>query len=424
MKTTKMSLVSIFLLHIAALAKVAGATGLGGEFEPTVHASCTGGTMTIRVDTEQPFEGVIHTPNRTEPGCSVIGLGGQKTKFEIDLKRPSGSEGSCNVRYNPETEETKVGVYVRAHPTIELLNDRLFIVTCGKAGFQNSRKEISVVQLKVTDGGRKQNAVVEGSTYTLQVQVLNPDPEFGILVKRCFAFNDADTSILLVDDRGCRAQKLLTEFSYDDAASTAEAQIISMFRMAHTNRTYFQCDVEICKGACERPSCELTQQIIDTSEDPFKRTQAEDTVTTSTSVFVAEPGSATAVGLCVAGDLNPSWLTYLCIAFGVLFAIMLLINIFLCSAMTCSCTKTEVIEKEPSIYDDYSVYDSQYGYTSKAYNSESDYGSEYGLGEEGRGQHVPPSEAGTLHSKYSRGAGDNTLSRSRQASHGGSRYLE
>ena len=52
-----------------------------------------------------------------------------------------------------------------------------------------------------------------------------------------------------------------------------------------------------------------------------------------------------------------------------------------------------------------------FSYTSKAYNSESDYGSEYGLGEEGRGQHVPPSEAGTLHSKYSRGAGDNTLSR-------------
>ena len=60
-------------------------------------------------------------------------------------------------------------------------------------------------------------------------------------------------------------------------------------------------------------------------------------------------------------QVNPTWLTYLCIAFGILFAIMLLINIFLCSAMTCSCTKTEVIEKEPSIYDDYSVYDSQYG---------------------------------------------------------------
>ena len=46
-----------------------------------------------------------------------------------------------------------------------------------------------------------------------------------------------------------------------------------------------------------------------------------------------------------AGAINPTWLTYLCIAFGVLFAIMLLINIFLCSAMTCSCTKVSKANK-------------------------------------------------------------------------------
>merc|ERR1712107_351100 len=81
---------------------------------------------------------------------------------------------------------------------------------------------------------------------------------------------------------------------------------------------------------------------------------------------------------------QPHWLTYLAIAFGVLFAIMLFINIFLCSAMTCSCTRTEVIEKEPSIYDDYSVYESQYGYAGKqGPYSESEYGSEYGEVEPG-----------------------------------------
>ena len=91
--------------------------------------------------------------------------------------------------------------------------------------------------------------------------------------------------------------------------------------------------------------------------------QAADTLTISTSVYVAEPGSAGSSGLCAVGGgvANPTWLTWLCVAFGVLFGLMLLINIFLCSAMTCSCVKTEVIEKEPSIYDDYSVYDSQYG---------------------------------------------------------------
>ena len=67
--------------------------------------------------------------------------------------------------------------------------------------------------------------------------------------------------------------------------------------------------------------------------------------------------------------------------------------------MTCSCTRTEVIEKEPSIYDDYSVYESQYGYAGKqGPYSESDLGSDYGegsqTGDRGRG-----SEVGTLASR-------------------------
>ena len=33
-------------------------------------------------------------------------------------------------------EERRVAIAVRAHPTIELLEDRLYVVTCGRAGFQ------------------------------------------------------------------------------------------------------------------------------------------------------------------------------------------------------------------------------------------------------------------------------------------------
>lgn len=405
-------------------------TGLGEEFQPSVKASCAGGTMTIRLDTTLPFEGVIHGPNRTEPGCSVTGKGGKKTILRIDLKKSEGTAGSCGVKTN-EDQERRVAIAVRAHPTIELLEDRLYVVTCGKAGFQNSRNEISVVQLEVANGNRRLNTVAEGSAYSLRARVLNHDPEFGILMKKCFAFDESDQIIQLVDDRGCRSQKLLSEFSYDDAEGTAEATLYSMFRLAHSNRTYFQCDVEICRGACKKPTCDPTAQLNTKTTklgDPFERSEADDTITTSTSVFVAQPGSPEAygAGLCVEGESNPSWLLWLCICFGILFCIMLFINIFLCSAMTCSCTKSEVIEKEPSIYDDYSVYDSQYGYASKVYNSESDYGSEYGIVEpEGGVTHNPPSESGTYHSKYSRGEPQpqGTLQRSRQG-HGGSRYLE
>lgn len=40
--------------------------------------------------------------------------------------------------------------------------------------------------------------------------------------------------------------------------------------------------------------------------------------------------------------IRPSWLLWLAITLGVLFLIMLLMNIFLCTAMSCSCANTEV----------------------------------------------------------------------------------
>ncbi len=53
---------------------------------------------------------------------------------------------------------------------------------------------------------------------------------FGILVRRCFAFDDSDTSLQLVDDRGCVTEKLISSFEYDQEKGTAEATIYSMFR--------------------------------------------------------------------------------------------------------------------------------------------------------------------------------------------------
>ena len=77
-------------------------------------------------------------------------------------------------------EERKVAIAVRAHPTIELLEDRLYVVSCGRAGFQNSRNEVSVVMLKVSlpsDHERKVTTVVEGRQYNLRAEVLDHDRE-------------------------------------------------------------------------------------------------------------------------------------------------------------------------------------------------------------------------------------------------------
>jgi len=398
-------------------------TGLGAEFQPSVKASCVGTTMTIRVDTANPFEGIVHgAADKNEAGCSELGRGGLKTFLKIDLSKPEGAVGNCRVKYNAETQERTVAIAVRAHQAVDLLEDRMYILTCGKAGFQNSRTDVSVVQLKVTDGFQELSAALEDESYNLRAQVMNHDSSLGLLVRSCFVFDLAGTTVKLVDDRGCRNEKLISEFTYDDSAGRADATIYSFFKMPSSNRTYFQCDVELCQGACQQPACDTkTQEIANPEQqeaDAFPPpSQAIDSVTSSTSVFVADSATSGAVGVatCSAGGANPTWLKFLTIAFGVLFGIMLLINVFLCSAMTCSCTRTEVIEKEPSIYDDYSAYDPQYGYANKTYSDpESEYGSQYGE-EQLRGV---GSEAGTYRSELGQG----TLPRSRQGSQTG--YLE
>ena len=70
-------------------------------FQPVVSVNCVGGTMTITVATKEPFYGVVHGRNRTEPGCSVQGVGGLKTRLQVDLSVPEGTPGNCGVRYNP-----------------------------------------------------------------------------------------------------------------------------------------------------------------------------------------------------------------------------------------------------------------------------------------------------------------------------------
>ena len=152
--------------------------GLSDSFQPSVKASCVGGSMTIRVDTQLPFEGIIHGPNRTEEGCSVTGRGGRKTYLKIDLTKPEGSTGSCGVKYNQQTEERRLAIAVRAHPTIELLEDKVYVVSCGRAGFQNSRNKVSVVQLRVALPGSpltKLDTVLEGKQYVLRAEVLEHD---------------------------------------------------------------------------------------------------------------------------------------------------------------------------------------------------------------------------------------------------------
>ena len=91
-------------------------------------------------------------------------------------------------------------VHVRAHPTLSLLEDRLFALSCGTAGFQLAGDNLA--QLAITaDGETRLEAALEETSYALRASVTDPDPGKGLLVKNCQAFDGLGGSIQLVDDR-------------------------------------------------------------------------------------------------------------------------------------------------------------------------------------------------------------------------------
>jgi len=252
----KMVTLPLLCLLLSCLGQVRAEAGLADDFQPVVSVVCVGGSMTITVATQQPFYGVVHGRNRSEPGCSVQGSGGLRTRLRVDLSVAEGSPGSCGVRYNPNTEERTIGVGVRAHNQIELLEDRLYHITCGKAGFQNRNNETSLVTLQLLREGRKVQQVVYGRDYTLKAHISQPDGTFGMKVKRCFSFSDQNSTVELVDERGCPEPTIMSEFSYNRVTGTVEARLFSMFKFPDSNRVHFQCDIVICKGDCEPTNCE------------------------------------------------------------------------------------------------------------------------------------------------------------------------
>ncbi|KAK7575610.1 hypothetical protein V9T40_011896 [Parthenolecanium corni] len=322
------------------------------------------------------WQGAVHTKDFRTPSCISYGNGTQSVTLGINLLATQGSTEYCGVFVNNKTEERSVPVAVRVHRTLELADDKIYVITCGKSGFKNSKNEMSLVSLKVLENENQVKEVVYTHKYTLRAEISKPDGIHGIRVKSCFAFGSGNRSVPLINERGCPINgRVITEFKYDEEKGHADAMLHSMFRLPDSRELHFQCDVAICKGQCPNITCSDDYDPLFQAQTAGKEIEGssdEGVVPASTSVFVLEPGETPSSGyLCDESDkIRPPWLLYLCIAFGLLFLIMLIINIFLCSAMTCSCARTEVIEKEPSIIEDYDPYRSWHG---------SQYGSRFSL---------------------------------------------
>ena len=194
-------------------------------------------------------------------------------------------------------------VAVRGDPLVDLLQDRLFSLSCGQSGLQNSRSDITLVNMRLTDGTRELRAGLQDVSYNLRAEVVDHNPSLGLFVKNCLAFDLTGSLARLVDDRGCRNEKLISDWRYDQGAGLADSTLYSLLNFPQSNRTFYQCSVQLCDGPCQLPDCgagagaESARQIF------------LDTVTSSVTVFVADPSAGSSgADDCSVGDGNPSWL--------------------------------------------------------------------------------------------------------------------
>lgn len=140
-----------------------------------------------------------------------------------------------------KSEERSVPIAVRIHRTLELADDKFYVITCGKAGFRNARNETSLVSLRLVEGSRRVTSAVYSRPYVLRAEVSRPDGTYGFRVKSCFAFNKLNSSVPLVDDRGCPVNPdVITPFDYDETEGRADARLTSMFRFPDSSEVHFQ----------------------------------------------------------------------------------------------------------------------------------------------------------------------------------------
>ena len=75
---------------------------------------------------------------------------------------------TSNCVFAKDSDERSVAIAVRIHKTLELADDKYYMITCGQAGFQNLENKTSLVTLELLREGRKLEQVVYGREYMLR----------------------------------------------------------------------------------------------------------------------------------------------------------------------------------------------------------------------------------------------------------------
>ncbi|XP_075678229.1 uncharacterized protein LOC113791970 isoform X2 [Dermatophagoides pteronyssinus] len=380
-------------------------------FDPHVQAQCERNLMNIMVTFDQPFNGIVHVRNFRRNPCQIYGNGSTIVTMTIDLLAPSNRPNFCGIHRVKGTEERSISLVVRLHKALELSDDKHFVITCGNTEFSNRNKNEKLMFKFVDRHGHKITKLYHGESYRLRAEIVQQQQissqlktsksAYHLYVKNCLIFNGNDTDVEFLDNNGCPTVigQMLSPFK-QIGQNIAEAEIYSMFKLPGTNQLHMQCLVELVENCnfCDPSLCPLIgneTMMIDTTDSNHNitsignkrnRPTSEMQMLVSTTVYVFEPDQQMSSSIMLAGIGGKSdgsddfihgncnewrfpWLIALCIMLGILLIIMMVVNIFLCTSMSCSCFRSEMVEHEPTIMDDYDPYKIDIGSYYSPYDS-------------------------------------------------------
>lgn len=188
---------------------------------------------------------------------------------------------------------------VRIHRTLELADDKFYVITCGKGGLTRDENSHVVLKFLEPTTSKRARETVYGRPYTIRAEVTQPNTTYGIRVHSCFAFNKKNVSIPLIDDRGCPINRdIITTFKNADDGQSATAHLGSMFKFPDGSEVHLQCDVAQCLGRCNE-ALDCDNEVLRAGAVVTSQTKGgalpkagESMQLAATTVFVLDPAEA------------------------------------------------------------------------------------------------------------------------------------
>ncbi|RWS30748.1 uncharacterized protein B4U80_04734 [Leptotrombidium deliense] len=324
-------------------------------FEPIIEAKCERNYLRINVLTSKPFNGIIHTRDSRDK-CFQYGNGSTSTLFSIDLLSSSNECGVKVKKISQSIEDKYVLIAIRQQKEIELKDDRFYSVGCSTStAFLSSRNISSRIVLEFTgaDADVEQQQLDFGAKYNLKAS-MSPfkDDKINFNLYSCLAFWDRN-EIALLDEYGCPTEsKLMSEFDYSENGE-ATATIDSMFKFPNSYRFHIQCYFTTC-FQCQRFQCGSTKK----SQNVI--TKRRDDYLTTTTVYLNDFQQIKAKLQNSEEECTEwrfPWMITLLICLSILLLFMFCTNLFLCSSLSCQCTKTEISDENSSDINEFDDYD-------------------------------------------------------------------